>query len=132
MKINKLIAAVMLLMAATVQADISRAAFTNAIEGREPVEKLTELGNDSSSVFFFTEIINLKGHTITHRWEFNGESKYEMTFNVGADRWRVWSSKTLAPEQTGEWKVVVLDDSGAILRTEVLSYKVMAAEPVAQ
>lgn len=118
-----------LVVATSALADITRAAFTNAIEGREPVEQLTQLGNDKTSVYFFTEITGMNGHTITHRWEFGGETRFEISFSVGADRWRVWSNKTLAPDMTGEWKVVVLDEAGFILRTELLNYVAATAAP---
>jgi Protein of unknown function (DUF2914) len=122
MKITHLIAGALLLIAGSAQADIARAVFTTAIEGREPVDQITQLGNDKTGVYFFTEITGMNGHSITHRWEFGGEPRFEMTFSVGADRWRVWSNKTLTPGATGEWKVVVVDESGFVLRTEVLNY----------
>ncbi|MDQ1363666.1 MAG: hypothetical protein QG652_1528 [Pseudomonadota bacterium] len=130
MKLSHGFAKVLLLLAVCATpalADISRAAFTSAIEGREPVDQLSQLGNDKTSVYFFTEITGLNGHTITHRWEFGGEPRFEISFSVGADRWRVWSNKTLAPEMTGEWKVVVLDEAGFILRTELLNYVAASA-----
>ena len=70
----------------------------------------------------------MSGHSITHRWEYGGTQRFEMTFSVGADRWRVWSNKTLPPEMKGEWKVVIVDEAGFVLRTEVLNY---GAAPVA-
>lgn len=133
MKFIPIISRVLLLLAATAitpaLADISRAAFTSTIEGREPVEQLKELANDKTAIYFFTEITGMSGHTITHRWEFGGEHKFEMSFSVGADRWRVWSNKTLAPEMTGEWKVVVVDEAGTELRTETLNYVAASAAP---
>jgi len=131
MKTFHIIASALLLLAVSAltpaMADISRAAFTTAIEGREPVDQLTQLGNDKTGVYFFTEITGMSGHTITHRWEFGGETRFEISFSVGADRWRVWSNKVMAPEMTGEWKVVVLDEAGFILRTEILNYVAAAA-----
>jgi Protein of unknown function (DUF2914) len=129
MKITHIIASALLLIATAAQADITRANFTNAIEGREPVDQITQLANDKNGVYFFTEITGMNGHTITHRWEFGGEARFEISFSVGADRWRVWSNKTLAPDMTGEWKVVVLDETGAVLRTELLNYTAAASAP---
>lgn len=122
MKITQIIAGALLLIAGTAQADVARAMFTTAIEGREPVDQVTQLDSDKTSIYFFTEVTGMSGHSITHRWEFGGEPRFEMTFSVGADRWRVWSNKTLTPGVTGEWKVVVLDEAGFVLRTEVLNY----------
>jgi hypothetical protein len=36
----------------------------------------------------------------------------EVKFNVGGPRWRIWSSKTLLPQWTGEWRVSIIDGSG--------------------
>lgn len=128
MKMSYLLAGVVSLLAVTAQADIARATFATGIEGREPVDQVTQIDTDKTSVYFFTEVHGMNGHSITHRWEYGGETRFEMTFNVGADRWRVWSNKTLSPAMAGEWKVVVVDEAGFVLRTEVMNY---GAAPVA-
>ena len=122
MKISYVLAGVLSMLAMTAHADIARANFTSAIEGREPVDQLTQLGTDKTSVYFFTEIRGMSGHSVTHRWESGGVQRFERTFSVGADRWRVWSNKTLSPDMAGEWKVVVVDEAGFVLRTEILTY----------
>ena len=50
MKISYVLAGVLSMLAVTAQADIARANFTSAIEGREPVDQLTQLGTDKTSV----------------------------------------------------------------------------------
>ncbi len=58
---------------------------------------------------------------MTHRWERDGQVLHEQRFEVGGPRWRVYSSKTLYPQQAGEWKVSVLDGAGATLAVSALS-----------
>lgn len=107
--------------------NIARSAFTNGVEDREPIDKVGQLTNDKEKIYFFTEVKGMAGKTITHRWEHAGDVKAEVSFKVGSDRWRVWSSKNLQPHWVGEWIVSVVDDSGNTLVEESMAY-VPAAE----
>ena len=97
--------------------NVARAQFTTAIVDREPTDDIVTLSNNAEKIYFFTELINLKGVTITHRWEYKGETMAEVNFLINGDRWRIYSSKSLKPELTGRWSVTVLDDQGTTLKT---------------
>ena len=122
--IKMMIAAVLLATAAAAQAEdgVARSAFTSAIQDREPTDQIGQLSNDNTQVYFFTEISGMNGHTITHRWEHGGEVRAEVTFNIGGDRWRVWSSKNLQPSLLGEWQVAVVDEGGNVIAQESFAY----------
>ena len=111
-------------LSATAHAEGSaaRAQFTQSIVDREPVGQVTELTNDNSKVYFFTELRGLKGQSVTHRWEYAGQPYAAVSFNVGSNRWRVWSSKNLQPGWTGVWTVSVVDEGGNLLSEETLNY----------
>jgi len=114
---------IMLFSAPVFAADsIARSAFTNGVENREPIDKIGQLSNDKEKIYFFTEIKGMSGKTITHRWEHAGDVKAEVSFQVGSDRWRVWSSKNLQPQWVGEWIVTVIDESGNTLAEESMAY----------
>ncbi len=102
--------------------NISRSAFTNGVEDREPIDKVGQLTNDKEKIYFFTEVKGMTGKTITHRWEHAGDVKAEVSFKVGSDRWRVWSSKNLQPHWVGEWIVSVVDENGNTLVEESMAY----------
>jgi len=91
---------------------VARALFTSEVQNREPTDTITSLSNDKNKIYFYSELIGLGGQTITHRWEYQGKTMGEVKFNVGGPRWRVWSSKTLLPQWTGEWRVSIIDGSG--------------------
>jgi hypothetical protein len=91
---------------------VARAVFTSNVQGREPVDTITSLGNDKNQIYFFSELRGLGGQTVTHRWEYQGKPMGEVKFNIGGPRWRVWSSKTLNPQWTGEWRVLIIDGAG--------------------
>ncbi len=94
---------------------VYRSTFTTAIENKEPVSELEVIANDTPTVYFFTELRGLNGHTVTHRWEYSGETMAEVSFEVGGDRWRTWSSKSMLPTWSGVWEVSVLDEGGNIM-----------------
>lgn len=101
---------------------VSRAVFTTGIADREPVDSVTSLGNNVTQIYFFTELKDLAGQTVTHRWEFNDKAMAEIKFEVGAARWRVFSSKTLDPLWLGTWKVSVVDAAGGVLSATTFNY----------
>jgi len=94
---------------------VARSAFTSSIEDREPVDTLQQMNAMDQKVYFFTELRDMEGQTATHRWELNGDVMAEVAFEVKGSRWRVWSSKNLQPEWTGEWKVSVLNSANEVI-----------------
>ena len=105
------------------QGKVARAIFTSAIIDREPDDNLTEISNASDRIYFFTDLRNLTGQIITHRWEYNDKVMAEVKFRVGGGpRWRVYSSKNLLPEWTGAWTVTVSDENEQTLNVSVFNY----------
>ena len=101
---------------------LKRAVFTTTIEEREPVGSVDSLSTASEEVLFFTEIVGLDGHTVTHRWVQGGEVRAEVPINVGGPRWRAYSSKKMLPAWTGEWVVEVVDADGSVLGKKSFVY----------
>jgi hypothetical protein len=102
---------------------VARAIFTTAIADREPVDQIETLSTSVDRVFFFTDLRELGGQIVTHRWEFAGKVMAEVTFKVGnGTRWRVYSSKNLLPDWTGTWTVVVSNQDGQPLQTSTFEY----------
>ena len=102
--------------------NVVRASVTTSVVDREPVNSLDTITNDQELIFFFTEIADLAGGTITHRWEYNDEIMAEVPLEIGGSRWRTHSSKRLFKGWIGEWKVSVVDDSGQVLRSVSFNY----------
>ena len=101
---------------------VARGMFTTAIVDREPQDDLASLSNDQHNVLFFSELTNMAGQTVTHRWEYNGQVMAEVSFDVGGDRWRTHSSKNLQPIWLGEWTVSVLDGDMKVISTHKFKY----------
>ena len=105
---------------------VARAAFASAVQDREPIDNLKEIAS-SEKVYYFTELRDMSGQTVTHRWEHNGKVMAEVPFNVGGDRWRVYSSKNILPEWDGEWKASVVDSTGEILSVNTFKFSAAPA-----
>ena len=72
-------------------------------------------------VYYFTELKGMKGAQVSHRWAFNGKQEAQVDFTVGSPRWRVYSIKTIKPDQIGTWTVTVVDSNGNVLKTESIN-----------
>jgi len=108
---------------------VARAQFTTAINDREPADSVSSLSNDQTRVYYFTELKGFEGQKVAHRWEHDGKVMHEQAFEVSSPRYRTYTSKTFDPSWTGEWKVSVVDESGATVSANTLSYT--KAEPAA-
>jgi hypothetical protein len=116
------VAAVFFASAAMATGDVGRSFFTTGIDEREPVDRIETLAPSEERVFFFTEVIDMSDRSITHRWSYLGQTMAEVGFDIGGDRWRVWSSKLLVPEWAGAWQVDVIDENGQVLDTKYFRY----------
>ncbi|MEE8271473.1 MAG: DUF2914 domain-containing protein [Alphaproteobacteria bacterium] len=101
---------------------VARAQFTQSVIDREPTNQIRTLANDQRQIYFYTDLRDLGGQRVIHRWEYNGRVFAEIPFNVGGDRWRVWSSKNFVPEWVGTWTVSVIDQSGNVVTSRTLNY----------
>jgi hypothetical protein len=106
-----------LLLSGLVQAEgsVARAIVTTGVAEREPVNDLERVLAGNEKVIFFTELRNMEGQTVKHRWSHGEQTLAEVEFQVGGPRWRVWSSKNLMPEWAGEWKAEVVDGEGNVV-----------------
>lgn len=104
------------------QGRVARALFTTNVVEREPVDRVLVAGPDVDSIYFFTELRDMQGQVVSHRWEYNGEVVSTVKFEVKGPRWRVYSKRQLSPEQTGKWTAIVLDADGWPLRAVVFEY----------
>lgn len=84
-------------------------------EPGEPLQSPVNLGAGARTVYYFTEFRNLRGQTVTHRWEYDGRVMASIPFRVEGNRWRVYSSKRIGDNQRGPWRVTAVDKAGAVL-----------------
>ncbi|NNF61436.1 MAG: DUF2914 domain-containing protein [Gammaproteobacteria bacterium] len=99
---------------------VARGNLTTAVVQREPVDDLGNTlfgnGSDLQQFYFFTELRELAGQRVVHRWVQGDDILAEIPFNVGeAWRWRVYSSKTFIPSMAGDWRVQVALEDGTVI-----------------
>ena len=102
--------------------NISNAVFALDVEDRAPINIVEEVDNSLGKIYFFTNIRNLSGERITHRWIYQGRIMADVSFNINGPRWRIWSSKNLWHTWIGEWTVEVLTADGSVLYEKVFNY----------
>ena len=105
---------------------ITRAVLTSAIVHREPVDKLNKsvtAPDKPKPLFYFTEIVDMKGSTLTHRWRHEGKVVADTKFRIDSDHYRVFSNKQMHAESKGNWQIEVLDQNGRTLQTAHFTYQ---------
>lgn len=108
---------------------VARSVFTTRVVGREPVDNITTLTTGANRVYYFADVRNLSGQTVTQEWAYDGRVVSRISFPVAGPRWRVYSEETLAPSQTGEWKASVIDSAGVTLAVNTFDYVPAASPP---
>lgn len=104
---------------------VARAQFATDVIDREPIDDIGNLVKveygEIQRVYFFTDLREMSGHQVIHQWKLDGEAQADVAFEIGGDRWRVWSSKRLMPGFDGTWSVdVVLD--GQVIDSRSFDY----------
>lgn len=125
--------AVALFLCATTANAQTTGQFTDRVENREPVSKIEAVNKDSSeNITFYSTIIDQQGNTVSHVWKSEGVEVFRKPFNVGAARWRVWSSTASKKFAAGSKATVdVVDGNGNVLYSESIDI-VSNTEPVAE
>lgn len=117
------------------EGSVARAIVATGVADHEPVNDLERVLAGNEKVYFFTELRGMQGQTVKHRWSHGEVALAEVEFNVRGPRWRVWSSKNLLPEWSGEWKVAVIDAAGNVISEKSFTYasgETMAKEPAVE
>lgn len=107
---------------AQAQEEVARSIITTEVVDREPVNDLQTIPISNDTVLYFSELRNMEGQTVMHRWMFGDENIAEVSFNVGGPRWRVWSSKQMLPEWVGAWTVQVVNGAGEVVAEKNFTY----------
>ena len=66
-------------------------------------------------LYFFTEIIDMRGSTVFHEWLREGKSIYKRKMIIRGDRWRFYTSKLFTRTSVGQWQVRVITKQGEVL-----------------
>ncbi|HXY55789.1 MAG TPA: DUF2914 domain-containing protein [Nitrospirota bacterium] len=98
--------------------NIARMEIAGSVEDREPVGIAATFPDNTDKVYCFVEVKDAPMDTsITFVWTLGPNEMGKVTQQVKqSSRWRTWTSKTVSGMR-GDWKVDVLDESGAVLKS---------------
>ena len=92
--------------------------FGTGIENREVTGVDTIFSSGVGKVYCWSLITGAEGETkISFVWYYQDKEKATVKVPVRSIRWRTWTSKTIIPEWTGNWRVEIQDESGTVLHT---------------
>ncbi len=92
------------------------AAIALGVEDRAPVDSGMEFPADVGMLYGWTSITGASGTTVQHVWV-HGENEWAVDIDVGGSPWRVWSTKNIPAEWTGEWTFEVRSEAGDVVQT---------------
>ncbi|TYP95049.1 Protein of unknown function (DUF2914) [Fodinibius salinus] len=88
-----------------------------AVEKHEAIGIDTTFTADVGTIYCYTIIKDATDSTqINHAWYYDGEEKARIPLTIApSSRWRTWSSKSILPTWTGDWRVEVEDSKGNVI-----------------
>ncbi|CAA9891856.1 conserved hypothetical protein [Candidatus Methylobacter favarea] len=93
--------------------NVARALLTYKINNKEPVGEITTTvkvrRTQVTPVYYFTELIKMKGDKVYHQWFRNGKLVFSQVLIIAADRWRASSHKLLTYKDRGNWAVKLVN-----------------------
>lgn len=98
--------------------EVSKSAICPEIVNRKPVDGGVSFPPSVEKLYCFSRISNIESDTqIQHVWYFNNTERARVELSVSPPSWRTYSSKRIMPEETGRWRVDILDNEGNVLKT---------------
>lgn len=102
---------------APIQSQISvELILTTGVVDREPVDTTAAFPADVGQIYAWLRVTGAADQSIQVVWTHATEA-VPVSLAVGGSPWRTWASKTVSPEDTGEWTVEVQDADGNVLTT---------------
>ncbi|MDO8939229.1 MAG: DUF2914 domain-containing protein [Methylicorpusculum sp.] len=97
---------------------VERALLTSGIHDNQPMDEVVSPIRVSKSratgIFYYTELVNMKGLKLYHQWLLDGKEKLKTPILVKQDYWRVSTSKLFTPATEGNWAVRLIDQQGRV------------------
>jgi len=92
---------------------------------RNPIKPGINFINNVDSLFCYTKISNSgTKQEVKHIWYFEDVKITSVVYNIKPSfNYRSWSRKTIYPNQTGQWRVDVIDSYGNLLGTRSFTIK---------
>jgi len=97
---------------------VAEMVFCTGVQDRQPVGADTTFASTVGNVYCFVRITGgTDTSSVDHVWHFNGTQMTAITMPVRSSSWRTWSSKKIAPEWQGRWRVDIVSSTGEVLKS---------------
>ena len=101
---------------------VANATFTSGMDDGTPVDFRQEFDTTTPVVYYYTEILDLHGQTVVHRWKLEGKVMQEVRIPIRRQREAVWSRSQMQPDWTGNWTVEVVTERCEVIEMDNFSY----------
>ena len=101
---------------------VDNATFTSGISDGAPIDYRQGFLSSTPVVYFYSDLLDLKGQTVRHRWSMEGKVMQEVPIEVTLPRQAAWSKSAMQPDWTGNWTVEVVDKDGKVLNRSNFAY----------
>ena len=101
---------------------VANATFTSDIADGAPVDFREAFDTRTRIVYYYAELLDLHGQTVTHRWKREGKVMQEVPIRVQRQRQPAWSKSVMQPEWTGAWTVEVVNGRGEVIEVDNFAY----------
>jgi hypothetical protein len=97
---------------------IEEGVITTQIVERSPADAVQTYPATIGKLYCFIHVTGAEEDTsITQVWYLGDKEMARVSLPVRSSDWRTWSSKTILPQWSGDWRVEVLDAEGNLLQT---------------
>jgi hypothetical protein len=87
------------------------------IQEKELVGADSTFASSVGKVYCFSKILGAEGKEVEQVWYHNDKEVNRVKIAVKYPSYRCWSYKTIQPNQTGTWRVEVVDNEGKVLKS---------------
>jgi hypothetical protein len=98
---------------------IHRAQLTSKIVDSEPVGEVNSPVKATEKtpvpLYFFAELVDMKGQTVFHEWLLDGKQVSKKTVNISDNTWRTSSRQMVAFTTNSNWTVRLVDEAGQVI-----------------
>ncbi len=98
---------------------VSRAVIAYSLKQKEPEKVVTGWVKADKAkavgIYFFTEINQMKGDVLFHKWYLNNKIVFSRRLNILGNHWRSSTSKLITYSQKGEWRVTLVNRNQQVL-----------------
>lgn len=97
--------------------DVEVAVIATGMENLTPMGVAEKFSAQAGRLYCYSKIIGAEGSSIKHIWYYGDKKVSEIVLDVKYPNFRTYSYKTIPPNWIGKWRVEIVANDGAVLKT---------------